>query len=150
VNYRRGGHNRALGLEFTHVSAVAVEARLPVGELHKQAYGVVHGGVYASIAESICSVGAGVNVIPLGRAVVGLDNHTSFLRAVREGTLHARAVPVHRGSRSQVWSAEMWDDAGRVVARSRVTLMVLEPGANLAGAKVAMRTPIKDEAAPWE
>jgi len=140
INARRGGLARTLGMRFTRVKASVVEAEMPVGDHLKQPYGVVHGGVYASFAESLCSVGAAVDVLPSGRMVVGLDNHTSFLHAVREGTVYGRATPVHRGSRSQVWTAEMWDETGRLAARSQVSLLVLEAGSHLAGQALTVET----------
>ncbi len=140
VNGRRGAFARNLGMRFSRVNVDVVEAEVPVRDHLMQPYGMVHGGVYASIAESLCSVGAGVNVLSKGHLVVGLDNHTSFVHAVRSGTIFGRATPVHRGKRSHVWSAELRDDSGRLVARSRVCLLVLEPESHLAGETVSIRT----------
>ena len=138
ANDTLAGFNQTLGLRFTQVELDRVLATVPIGPHLLQPYGIVHGGVYASIAETICSVGAAVSVLPTGRNVVGLDNQTSFLRACREGTLHATATPVHRGRRTHLWQAEVCDDEGRVVATSRVRLMVLDGGASLAGKTVGI------------
>ena len=134
-----GGFERALGLRFTRVTAEVVEVEVPVGPHLVQPFGVVHGGVYAAIAETVCSVAGAVNVMPTGRTVVGLDNHTSFLRAVREGLIRGRATAVHLGRRSHVWRAEMRDEQGTLVAWARVRLMVLESGAQLAGETVGLK-----------
>ena len=104
-----------------------------VDERHLQEYGMVHGGVYASLAETVASYAAALSVMerdPAG-AVVGLENHTSFLRAGRPGAeLVAEALPIHTGRRTQVWGVVVREagDDGRELARSSVRLFVLPPG----------------------
>jgi uncharacterized protein (TIGR00369 family) len=71
-----------------------------------------------------------------GQSVVGLENHTSFVRAVRRGRITATATPVTRGRRVQLWEATCRDETGRVVATGRVRLLCLDPGAELAGEPV--------------
>lgn len=129
VNSRISGFNETLGLRFTQASPDEFVAELTVGDHHRQPYGLVHGGVYASMVETVCSVGAAVNVFFEGKTAVGLDNSTSFLRAVREGTLRCSASPVYTGRRSQVWEARIHDDRDRLAATGRVRLLVLESGA---------------------
>jgi uncharacterized protein (TIGR00369 family) len=74
--------------------------------------------------------------MPRGQAVVGVENHTSFIHAVRGGRVRVTATPLTRGRRSQLWEATARDDAGRLVASGRVRLLCLEAGADLAGAPV--------------
>lgn len=138
ANGQRGGFNEALGLEFVAITPDRVEATVQVGPQHKQPYGLVHGGVYSAMAETVCSVGAALNVFAQGRSAVGLENHTSFLKAVRAGVLRAVATPVFRGKRSHVWEAAIRDEDDRVVASGRVRMMILEPGAAAGGAKVGI------------
>lgn len=133
INAERGGFNETMGLRFLRVTVEEVVAEVPVGPHLLQPYGLVHGGVHASIAETLCSVGAAVNALPSGKTTVGLENHTSFLRATRGGTLVGRARPVHRGQRTQAWEVEIRDDDGELVAIGRVRMMVLDEGAALAG-----------------
>ncbi|TXH26324.1 MAG: PaaI family thioesterase [Elusimicrobia bacterium] len=122
-----------LGLHFTRATEDEVLAELTVSERHHQPYGVVHGGVYASIIETLASVGAGVRAFALNKTVLGLENHTSFLRAVRQGRLRARGTPLSRGRRSQVWEVAIQDDSGALVATGRVRLLLLDPEAQVAG-----------------
>jgi uncharacterized protein (TIGR00369 family) len=67
---------------------------------------------------------------------VGVENHTSFIRAVRSGRIRVRATPITRGRRSQMWEATARDDQGQIVATGRVRLLCLDPGTELAGEKV--------------
>lgn len=140
INETRGGFNEALGLRFTRVTSDEVVAEVPVGPHLLQPYGLVHGGVLASMVETLCSVGAAIDAMARGKTTVGLENSTSFLRATRSGRLLGRATPVHRGRRTQVWGVEIRDDAGELVATGRVRMMVLDEGAALAGKTVGMQT----------
>lgn len=128
----------AMSIRLVSATRDEVVAEVTLGPVHLQAYGIVHGGVHAGIIESIASIGAALNVMPRGHSVVGLENHTSFLRAVRSGTLRAVAKPLSRGRRSQVWEGSVHDDQGRLAATGRVRLLVLEPESQVAGEKVGI------------
>jgi 1,4-dihydroxy-2-naphthoyl-CoA hydrolase len=128
-----------LGLQIKEASPDRVVAVLPVTPKLHQAFGIVHGGVYATMAETTASLGAALALVqavgadgvarpgdPAGGAqVVGISNHTEFLRAVRDGELRAEANPVTRGRTTQLWRVEITDEAGRLVAHSSVRLMNL-------------------------
>jgi uncharacterized protein (TIGR00369 family) len=138
LNANLDGWNRAMGVRFVRVTLDEVVAEWTVGPEHLQAYGIVHGGVHCGVIETLASVGAAMNALQEGRSVVGLENSTSFLQAVREGTLTATAHPVVRGRRTQVWEANVKDARGRLVATGRVRLMVLDAETSLAGKKVGL------------
>ena len=141
INARLGGFNRAMGLRFVKALPDEFVAELDITEAHRQPYGLVHGGVYAGMIETLCSTGAALRVFAEGKTTVGLENTTAFLRAVRSGTLRGTARSVTTGRRSHVWEAWIRDDAERLVATGRVRLMVLAPGETLDGAEV---TPAPD------
>jgi len=134
-----GGYNTAMGLSFVTATGDEVVAELEVGEQHLQPYGIVHGGVYCGAVETTCSVGAGLYSAAAGQAVVGVENHTSFLRAVRAGKLRITAVPLSRGRRTQIWEASIRDARQRLVATGRVRLLCLDPDSQLAGEKVELK-----------
>lgn len=141
LNAARGGFERALNLTFTKATADEVICEVPVGPHLHQPYGLVHGGVYASIIETVASVGAAVVAMPRGQSAVGLENTTSFLRAVREGKLIGTARPLHRGRQTQVWEVEVRGDDGTLAATGRVRMLCLEAGAKVAGETVALKSP---------
>jgi 1,4-dihydroxy-2-naphthoyl-CoA hydrolase len=118
------GFEGLFGLEILAASSEEVCARVEVRDDLKQSYGLVHGGVYASLAESITSMGTAWAVAPQGRVAVGLANQTSFLRPITQGTIHAVATPRHRGRSTWVWDVEITDDAGRVCVLTRMTVAV--------------------------
>jgi len=139
LNATRGGFNTALGLTFVRASAEEVACEVPVAPHLQQPYGLVHGGVYASIIETCASVGAALYSMPKGQTTVGLENTTSFLRAVRTGKLLGVARPLHRGRQTQVWEVEVRGDDGKLAATGRVRMLCLEPGAAIAGETVALK-----------
>jgi len=126
VNEHKTGFDRLLGLEITEASSQRVCAQLRIAQCHTQIHGVVHGGVYASIVETLGSIGAALSARSFGRTIVGVDNHTSFLRAVGEGTLTAVAEPISAGRRTQVWSIRISDAAGTLIAVGQLRVLCLE------------------------
>jgi uncharacterized protein (TIGR00369 family) len=133
MNAASSGWAHATGLRFVRANADEVVAEWEVGPAHLQPHGIVHGGVHCGVIETVASVGAAIAASPRGQSVVGLENHTSFLRAVRSGTLRATARPLTRGRRTQVWEAAITDTDGRTVATGRVRLLCLEADATLGG-----------------
>ncbi len=115
------------GLEIEELTPELARARLVVRPEHKQLRGIVHGGVYASIAEGLSSWATGVVVIEKGLSASGLSNQTSFLRPVTGGTIHAVATRKHAGRTTWVWEVELSDDEGRLCALSRMTIAIREP-----------------------
>jgi uncharacterized protein (TIGR00369 family) len=98
--------------------------RLPVRPQVCQPLGMIHGGVYAAIAETLASTGTARGVFAGGGAALGMANNPSFLRPITEGTVHGTAVAIHMGRTSWVWDVEMRDDDDRLCATSRVTIAV--------------------------
>jgi 1,4-dihydroxy-2-naphthoyl-CoA hydrolase len=127
----------AMGMTITHATKDEVRCELTVGQQHLQGYGIVHGGVHCGVIETLSSMGAYLFARERGQHVVGLENNTSFIRAVRVGSkLHAVAKPVTRGRQTQVWQAQVVDDQERLVATGRVRLLCLSEDQSLAGEKV--------------
>lgn len=118
------GFDALFGMEFTELSDGVVSGRVVVRDDLKQVAGVVHGGVFASIAESLASYGTALAVMPAGKVASGLSNHTSFLRPITKGTIHATARARHRGRTTWVWEVETTDDEGRLCALTRMTVAV--------------------------
>ncbi len=118
------GFDRLVGLELLEVTEELVRAQVKVRDELKQPAGLVHGGVFASIAESLASLATALAVMPTGNAAMGLSNQTSFLRPITEGTIHAVAQRRHRGRSTWVWEVEMSDDRERLCVLTRMTIAV--------------------------
>jgi uncharacterized protein (TIGR00369 family) len=117
------------GLQVLHVDEELVQAQVAVRDEIKQPMGLVHGGVFASIAESITSTATFRAVLPEGKSAQGMSNQTSFLRPITEGTVHAEGRRRHRGRSTWVWEVDITDDDGRLCALVRMTIAVRDrPG----------------------
>lgn len=119
---------KEIGLVFTELSADVARAQIEIQPKLLQPFGIVHGGVYCSMIESMASIAAYTWLAANGGgAVVGVNNNTDFLRAISSGTVYGTAEPVHRGRRQQLWQVTITDDDERLVARGQVRLQNLEP-----------------------
>jgi len=125
VNRMPSGWVKEMGITILKASPDEVTCEWVVGEKHHQGFGIVHGGVHCGVVETLASIGAALVARPRGQRVVGLENSTSFIRAVRSGRLHALARPVTRGRTTQVWEAWIRDEEDKLVAQGRVRLLCL-------------------------
>jgi uncharacterized protein (TIGR00369 family) len=124
------GFDAFYGLELLELGAEHAHGRLVVREEHKQPFGLVHGGVYAAIAEGLTSFSTVSVVLPQGKVASGMSNQTSFLKPVTGGTIDARATCKHSGRTTWVWEVEMSDDDQRLCVLTRMTIAVREAPAS--------------------
>lgn len=116
-----GGFDDVLGLTLTEQTGDRVAGSFEVlAHLH-QPYGILHGGVLCAVVETAASV-AGAHWFGERGSVVGVSNHTNFLRAVRDGVLAVEATPVHRGRTQQLWEVTVTAADGKLVAQGQVRL----------------------------
>lgn len=111
-----------------HVGAQTVEASgdrvvltLDVEAHHLQPAGRLHGGVHCTLVETAASIGGHLWLDGKG-GVVGVSNHTNFIRGFSAGRLTTTATPIHRGRTQQLWLVEIVDDEGRLIGRGEVRL----------------------------
>jgi len=122
------GFDTELGLKYIDLTPDGGKAQLQIHDKLLQPWGIVHGGVYCSIVESLASVSAQVWLSATGGGtVVGVNNNTDFLRAISSGTVTAVSIPIHRGRRQQLWQITITDETERVIARGQVRLQNLPP-----------------------
>ena len=114
----------AIGLEYLEDGPDPATGRVPVTDAVRQPYGIVHGGAYSTIAESIASRSTWLAVRDEGLLAFGQSTDATFLRPISEGTIHAVARPRHRGRTTWVWDCELTDDEDRLCALVRVTIAV--------------------------
>ena len=115
-----------LGLRFTELSPDGARAQLDVTPKLLQPMGLVHGGVYCSMIESMASVAAYTWLATRGGGnVVGVSNNTDFLRSIGSGMVYGTVEPIHRGRSQQLWQVAITDEQDRLVARGQVRLQNL-------------------------
>jgi 1,4-dihydroxy-2-naphthoyl-CoA hydrolase len=118
------GFAQSIGTQWIDFDRDNARAKITVEPRHLQPFGIVHGGVYATLAESICSMATFRAVSEDGMVAIGQSNDTTFLRPISEGDITATARTRHRGRTTWVWDVEITDDEGRVCALSRMTIAV--------------------------
>ncbi len=122
--YTGGGFAELIGVEYLDSGEDWARARLAVTDRVLQPYGIVHGGVHAALAETVCSAATAMSVASDGMIAVGQSNHVTFLRPISEGHVNAMARARHRGRTSWVWEVEITDDEDRLCALVRMTVAV--------------------------
>jgi uncharacterized protein (TIGR00369 family) len=128
---RLPGWTREMGITIVAATPDEVRCEWEVADKHLQGYGIVHGGVHCGVIETLASIGAHLVAAPRGQRVVGLENATSFIRAVRSGKLVGVARPVTRGRTTQVWETAIRDRDGHLVAQGRVRLLCVDAARDL-------------------
>ncbi len=123
------GFEKTFNMELTFSDPPKLLSKVKLGIHLCQPLGIIHGGVYASIAESMASIGTAREVLPQGKVAIGQSNATYFLRPVSydAGYIYASAMPKHMGKTSWIWDIDITDEEKRVCATSRVTIAVLDP-----------------------
>jgi len=120
------GFDTELGLTYLDVTPDGARAQLRIHDRLLQPWGIVHGGVYCAIIESLSSVAGQMWLAEHGGGtVVGVNNNTDFLRSVSSGTVYAASTPIHRGRSTQLWLTTITDDKDRLIARGQVRLQNL-------------------------
>jgi 1,4-dihydroxy-2-naphthoyl-CoA hydrolase len=120
--------DRTIGFVIDDASEIGrLSGHLPVTPRVCQPMGLVHGGVYAAIAETLASMGTAQAVMADTKVVMGMSNNTTFMRPVTAGTVHGLAHAIHRGRTTWVWDVDMRDDGERLCASSRVTIAIRDP-----------------------
>jgi 1,4-dihydroxy-2-naphthoyl-CoA hydrolase len=118
------GLAKTLGIEYLGGTPERIEGRFEVTDRVRQPFGIVHGGAFAVLAETLCSVGTHEAVAADGMVAMGQSNQASFLRPVSAGHVHGVATARHRGRTTWVWDCEISDDEGRLCALVRMTIAV--------------------------
>jgi 1,4-dihydroxy-2-naphthoyl-CoA hydrolase len=118
---------RLLDIHYDEMGPTRVTGWFEAGPQHHQPFGILHGGVLASVVETFASVGAWLAVRDSGRMAVGIANATDFLRPTTAGRMDVVATPFHQGGTQQLWDVIITRAVdGKAVARGRVRLQNLD------------------------
>jgi 1,4-dihydroxy-2-naphthoyl-CoA hydrolase len=121
-----------LGIRAVDATPDLVVLEMDVGPKVHQPFGLLHGGASAVLAESAASMGAFLNCAE-GEISVGTDLNISHLRSKRDGRVVATARPVRKGRTLHVWSIDIADENGKLIAVSRCTIAIRKTGEQGAG-----------------
>jgi 1,4-dihydroxy-2-naphthoyl-CoA hydrolase len=121
-----GGSNfdAYVGTEWLGLDPEDARCRVAVRDELRQPYGIVHGGVYSTLVESLCSIATAASVYDKGMIAMGQAIEVSFLRPVSAGHVEVRAVARHRGRTTWIWQAEILDAEERLCGIAKMTMAV--------------------------
>ena len=111
---------KLLGIKLLQIDSGAATLKMPVRKQLTQNNGVVHGGAIASLIDSATAF-AIISLLEPQEKVTTVDRTISYLRPVTKGTLNCAAKVVRSGRRLLVVSAEVFDDAQKLVATALST-----------------------------
>ena len=115
-----------IGIEITDFGEEYLCGKMPVDDRTKQPFGLLHGGASVAFAETLGSMGAGMHVDLENYSVVGIEINSSHLKAMKEGWVYGKAVPIRIGRKIQVWDKDIKDEKDNMVCKSRLTLAVIK------------------------
>lgn len=116
-----GNLNAMMGIEFTEISKDHAVATMPV-EPNTQPIGLLHGGAYCVLGESLGSMHANL-IAPEGMVAVGIDINATHTRSATSGTVTGVCRPLHVGRSITVHEIVITDDEGRRCSTVRITNM---------------------------
>lgn len=116
---------KALSLQVLKVDPEESIMAIEIDDRHRQHFGLVHGGIYTMLAESVASIAAASGA-PEKSSTVALEINANHLSAMRAGSLRATARPLHRGQRTCVYEVRLEDEAHKLISIARCTLLILK------------------------
>ncbi len=116
--------DRFIGLRYVEATGDKVVAEWTATAQHHQPFGLVHGGIYASVVETLASMGSALWYGDRGTCV-GVANSTDFYRGTAGGEMTSTATAIHQGRLQQVWVVETRDADGRLMARGQLRVQNL-------------------------
>ena len=115
-----------LGIKITDVGQGFISGKMPVDERTKQPFGLLHGGASVALAETLGSIGGGLQVDQSVHSVVGIEINANHLKSVKTGWVFGKALAIRLGRKIQVWEIEIKDEQDNLVCKSRLTLAVIK------------------------
>ena len=115
-----------LGIEIIDVGQNFISGKMPVDERTKQPFGLLHGGASVALAETLGSIGAGMQIDHSSQSVVGIEINANHLKSVKSGWVFGTATAIRIGRKIQVWEIDIKDKNDNYVCKSRLTLAVIE------------------------
>lgn len=110
-----------LGLRFTEFHENEIKGQLEIKKHHLQPQGVVHGGVYISMAETLAGAGSAVLIGDHEKVALGNTISSQHLSSAINGTLFASAILIYESSFKHIWDVKITEESGKLISLSRVT-----------------------------
>lgn len=115
-----------LGMEFTEIGDDYMIAKMPVDHRTKQPAGLLHGGAFVSLAETMGSVASVFCLSVDTKMPVGIEINANHLKSATSGYVWGKVTPIRVGQSLHVWNIEIHNDKKETVCVSRLTVMVVD------------------------
>jgi len=119
---------RTLDIHLEEIGERHAVMEVTVTEKHGNYYGGAHGGLIATLVDTVCFFPR--PLLPSGLPVTTSSLSVSFIRPAQRGDrLIARSELLHLGRRTASLAVQVVDGDGRLVAHGCATLMVIRDAA---------------------
>lgn len=115
----------ALGIKLESLDKNLVVLTMPVDVRTHQPAGYLHGGANVALAETAASIGAFAHINTEKQNVFGIEINANHIKSKREGTVTAKALPLHTGKTTQVWEIKIVDEQDNLICVSRCTIGIV-------------------------
>ncbi|NNF33345.1 MAG: hotdog fold thioesterase [Saprospiraceae bacterium] len=116
-----------LEIELVEVGEDYLKLKMPINEKTKQPMGLLHGGASLALSESAGSIASAMCVDnPFNQQPVGVEINGNHLRSATSGYANSVTKPIKIGRTLHVWNTEIFDDEGRLLCTSRLTIMIVK------------------------
>ncbi|GAB4009670.1 MAG: hotdog fold thioesterase [Bdellovibrio sp.] len=122
-SFNRGTIIEEIGLTITKVSENSLEGEMPYSKKVTQPFGLIHGGIYCVISESLASIGSNL-ILEKDEMAVGQSLSSQHLRPISSGVLKAVAQLEHKGKTSHIWDIKIYDQQNKLVHVSRMQMAI--------------------------
>jgi 1,4-dihydroxy-2-naphthoyl-CoA hydrolase len=114
-----------IGITFTELGEDFLIAEMPVDHRTIQPLGVVNGGAFCALAETVGSMAANLCIDRKKYVALGLDINANHLKSASKGKVIGIAKPFHIGRITQVWEIKILDEENNLCCISRLTMAVV-------------------------
>lgn len=119
----RSPYYRLLGMEVKEIAVGESRVEMSFKQDLTHPYGIAHGGAIASLADSAVAMALMDLIDPKDR-IATIEFKINFFASVNQGKLVARARIIHKGSKTAVGDVEVFDETGKLVAKSIATYSI--------------------------
>lgn len=114
----------ALGIFFEKIDKEETKAFLDIDNRHLQPKGLVHGGIYVVLAESVASVAAMCTLKDNSQSVVAIEINANHIKSAKSGRLCAKATAIHLGQKTLIYETKVTLE-NKLISIGRCTLVVV-------------------------
>jgi uncharacterized protein (TIGR00369 family) len=124
----RGTLPGLIGIEFISIEPGRLTSHLTLRPELLAPNGYLHAATVIALADTTCGYGTFTDLPSGAQNFTTIELKSNFLNTTREGGIACVATRMHSGRTTQVWDAQVTDEAsGKTIALFRCTQLILYP-----------------------